>query len=124
MGVLGLLMLSLLIPWHQDLKPLYSGFMNKAIQKHIEDFFYKILWFNSDDVSTVCQNVVSDLYIQEEGLSIFFPSDVICLEILSYNTLSVYSCFLPCLHDGADFRLKLCTCHLKYIQIYERQDII
>lgn len=58
--------------------------MNKAIQKHIPDFFYKMLWFNSD-VPTVYQNVVIFTY-KKKGSQYSFPSDVICLEILPYNT--------------------------------------
>lgn len=74
---------------------------------------------------TVCQKLVSDIFThKKKGFQHSFLRDTVCLEILLYGTLSVYSCLLPCTPDGADFRLKLCACHLKYFQIHERQDII
>lgn len=111
--------------WDHNMKALYLGFMNKTIQKHVTDFFYKLLWFNND-VSAYCTPKINEwyLYTEKKGFQHSFLRDTVCLEILPSGTLSVYSCLVPCTHDGADFRLKLCACHLKYLETYERQDII
>lgn len=71
------------------------------------------------------QKLVSDSFThRKKGFRHSFLRDAVCLEILPYGTLSVYSCLLPCTHGRADFRLKLCAWHLKYFQTHERQDII
>lgn len=58
----------------------------------------------------VYENLVSDiLTYKKKGSRYSFPSYSVRLEMLPSSTLSVYSCLLPCSHDGADFRLKLCV---------------
>lgn len=50
-----------LISRDHDLKVLYLGLMNKAIQSHITSFFYKMLWLDND-VNTYCVPKISSLH--------------------------------------------------------------